>query len=209
MRILLLEDNKVLHESIKAYLELEKFEVSSAFFADEVYDLTFENCFDLYLFDVNLLGENGFDVLRSLRDAGDKTPTIYITALTDISSMSKGFYAGADDYIKKPFEPEELVLRIQNRYMKIKTIAYKDVIYNPINRELYKAEKVVGLSSVLSNLFHLFITHKNRIIPTNVLLEELINPNPNALRVNVSKLKNRLNLDIRNIKGVGYMLEEL
>lgn len=209
MKILLLEDNVTLHESLKAYLEMENFNVSSAFNAEDVYRLTFKNAYELYLFDVNLLGENGFQVLKSLRDAGDQTPTMYITALTDIGSMTHGFEMGADDYIKKPFEPEELVLRIRNRYLKTTYIYYKDIIYDPITKEITKAGKVVGLSSVLLNLFHLFITHKNRIIPIDMLLNKLITPNPNALRVNISKLKNRLGLKIKNIKSVGYMLEEV
>ena len=127
MKILLLEDDRTLHQSLKAYLEIESFEVSSAFCAADVYDLTFENAFDLYLFDVSLLGESGFDILKALREAGDTTPTIYITALTDIASMTQGFNAGADDYIKKPFDPEELVLRIKSRYLKETLITYKDI----------------------------------------------------------------------------------
>lgn len=209
MKIVLLEDNRTLHESLKAYLQMEKFEVSSAFCADDVYDLTFEKRFDLYIFDVNLLGENGFEVLKALRDAGDKTPTIYITALTDISSMKQGFNAGADDYIKKPFDPEELVLRIKSRYLQETLIGYKDISYDPIGREIRKAETIIGLSNILANLFHIFINNKNKIITTDTLLDELTQPNNNALRVNISKLKNRLNLDIKNIKGVGYMLEDI
>ncbi len=209
MKIVLLEDNRTLHESLKAYLQMEKFEVSSAFCADDVYDLTFEKRFDLYIFDVNLLGENGFEVLKALRDAGDKTPTIYITALTDISSMKQGFNAGADDYIKNPFDREELVIRIKSGYLKETLIGYKDISYDPIGREIRKAETIIGLSNILANLFHIFINNKNKIITTDTLLDELTQPNNNALRVNISKLKNRLNLDIKNIKGVGYMLEDI
>jgi len=211
MKILLLEDDHNLHESLKAYLEMEDFEISSAFSADEAYDLAYENNFDLYIFDVNLGDdENGFEVLTALRRANDKTPTIYASALTDISSMTQGFNAGADDYIKKPFDPEELVLRIKSRYMSQESLlSYKDVTYNIINREIKQAHKVVGLSNILANIFHELIIQKNKIVPTDRLLEALVSPNSNALRVNISKLKSKLNLDIKNIKGVGYMLEEL
>ena len=209
MKILLLEDNKTLHKSLKAYLEMESFDVFSAFTADEVYDLTYDSTFNLYIFDVNIGLDNGFTVLKSLRNSGDKTPTIYITALTDISSMTKGFNAGADDYIKKPFDPEELVLRIKSRYLIDNLLHYKDLDYNPVTKEIYQSEKLLHLSSILSGLFHLFITHKNRVVATHILLDELVAPNANALRVNMSKLKSKLNLDIKNIKGVGYMLEEL
>ncbi len=209
MKILLLEDDRTLHESLKAYLEFEAFEVQSAYLADEAYKLTYENSFDLYIFDVNLGADNGFEVLESLRDSGDKTPTIYITALTDISSMTQGFNAGADDYIKKPFDPEELVLRIKSRYLSDNLLHYKEITYNPVSREIYQNKKYITLSNIMSGLFHLFINNKNRVVPTHLLLDELHSANSNALRVNITKLKAKLNLDIKNVKGVGYMLEEL
>ena len=209
MKILLLEDNKTLHESLKAYLEMEHFLVSSAFTVDEAYELSYAKHFDLYIFDVNLGNENGFDVLRALRESGDNTPTIYITALSDIGSMTQGFNAGADDYIKKPFDPEELVLRIRSRYLVDNLLSYNDLTYNPISREIKQNGELLILSSILSGLFHLFMTHQNRVVATHLLLDELNAPNGNALRVNIAKLKRKLNLNIKNVKGVGYMLEAL
>ena len=210
MKILLLEDDKTLHHSLKAYLEMEAFEVASAFDAHDAYELSYESTFNLYIFDVNLFGEeSGFDVLKALRDSGDKTPTIYITALTDISSMTEGFNAGADDYIKKPFDPEELVLRIKSRYLVDNLLHYKDIEYDPITKEIKKAGEYVALSNIMASLFHLFMVNKNRVVATNVLLDELVSANSNALRVNITKLKSKLNLEITNVRSVGYMLEEL
>lgn len=209
MKILLLEDDLILHESLKIYLEMEEFTISSAFNAQDVYDITFENSFDLYIFDVNLMGENGFEILKSLRDSGDNTPAIYTTALVDISSMTIGFEAGADDYIKKPFDPEELVLRIKSRYIKNDTLIYKDIVYNPVTKEIFQNNKLIILSNILSNIFHLFIVNKSKIVSNEILFEQLENPNQNALRVNISKLKTKLNLDIKNIRGVGYILEDI
>lgn len=209
MKILLLEDDRTLHKSLKAYLEMEKFMVQSAYTADEAYELTYENSFDLYIFDVNLGLDNGFDVLKSLRDSGDETPTIYITALVDISSMTTGFNAGADDYIKKPFDPEELVLRIKSRYLVNNLLIYKNISYDPISKEITHDGQYVALSNIMAGLFHLFMNNKNRVVPSNLLLDELNSANANALRVNIAKLKAKLNLDIKNVKGVGYMLEEV
>lgn len=209
MKILLLEDDKNLHFSIKSFLELEGFIVESAFNSDDVYDLTYENNYDLYIFDVNVPGDDGFKILKSLKNADDKTPTIYTTALTDISSVGEGFNSGADDYIKKPFDPEELVIRIKSRYMHAELLYYKDIIYNPTTKELTKAGVTVGLSDVLRNIFHELMTQKEKIVPTELLFNLLEHPSPNALRVNLSKLKTKLDLDIKNIRGIGYMLEEL
>jgi DNA-binding response OmpR family regulator len=209
MKILLLEDDKNLHASIKAYLEMEDFIVDSAYNSDDVYDLTYENRYDLYIFDVNVPGDDGFKILQSLKSAEDKTPTIYTTALVDITSVSEGFESGADDYIKKPYDPEELVIRIKSRYLKNDTLSYKDLLYNPTTKALTKDGVTIGLADVLGNIFHELIMQKNKIVPTEVLFDFLEHPNPNALRVNLSKLKSKLNLDIKNVRGVGYMLEEL
>ena len=210
MKILLLEDDKNLHISIKAFLEMEGFIVESAYCSDDVYNLTYENSYDLYIFDVNVPGNNGFNILKSLKGAEDKTPTIYTTALIDITSIEEGFEAGADDYIKKPFDPEELVIRIKNRYMKIdELLKYKNLSYNPLTKALTQDNITIGLADVLGNIFHELILQKGKIVPIQLLLDFLEHPNPNALRVNLSKLKSKLNLDIKNIRGIGYMLEEL
>lgn len=209
MDILLLEDDINLHASIKAYLEMELFSVESAYNSEDIYNLTYSKSYDLYIFDVNVPGDNGFEILKALKDAGDKTPTIYITALSDTISVGEGFSVGADDYIKKPFDPEELVIRIKSRYMRDEIILYKNLSYSISERELSKDGVTIGLSDVLKNLFHELIIYKNRVVSTELLYEFLETPNPNALRVNLSKLKSKLNLDIKNIRGVGYMLEEL
>lgn len=209
VKILLLEDDKNLHASIKAYLEMENFSVDSAYNSDDVYDLTYEYSYDLYIFDVNVPGDDGFKILQSLKSADDKTPTIYTTALVGTTSVAQGFNSGADDYIKKPYDPEELVIRIKSRYMKNDTLFYKDLIYNPTTKALTKDAVTVGLADVLGNIFHALILEKNKIVPTEILFDFLEHPNSNALRVNLSKLKSKLNLDIKNVRGVGYMLEEL
>jgi len=209
MKILLLEDDNNLHQSLKAYLQMDNFEVFSAYNSDDVYNLTYNNKFDLYIFDVNVPGDDGFKVLEYLKQSDDITPAIYITALNDIKSISKGFEVGADDFIKKPFDPEELVLRIKNRYQSQEYILYKDIKYNPNTKEIIKKSEDIFLGIVLKNIFHDLIINKNKIVALEVLYEYLENPNPNALRVNISKLKNKLNLDIKNIREVGYILEDL
>jgi DNA-binding response OmpR family regulator len=210
VKILLLEDDKNLHTSLKIYFEMEGFEVVSAYSSDDVYAMTYEDSsYDLYVFDVNVQGDNGFLILKSLRSAEDKTPAIYITAMTDIASIGDGFNAGADDYIKKPFDPEELVIRIKSKYMSRGSIIYKNILYSPNSKELLMNDKLVTLSNIFRNIFHELIIQKGKIVPIDVLYELLDSPSSNALRVNISKLKNKLNLDIKNIRGVGYMLEEL
>jgi len=209
MKILLLEDDTILAESLQEFLELEGFSVDVAKSAQEVYDLTYENSYDLYIFDINLPKDSGFNVLKNLKDADDTTPTIYISALVDIVSISKGFDLGASDYIKKPFDPMELVIRIKRNYQKEELLKYKDITYNPQTKEIVKDGKSVVLGSIQLEIFDKLIKNINVPVDSFELLELLENPNGNALRVTISKLKSKLNLNIKNIRGRGYKLEEV
>jgi DNA-binding response OmpR family regulator len=210
MKILLLEDDKILCESLKEFLELEGHEVDVAHRGTEVFDLTFSHAYDLYILDINVPDTDGFEVLSALKEAGDETPAIYITALTDIHSVSKGFHIGAEDYIKKPFDPEELVIRIKSKYERNETaISLGDVTYDPQNRVVKKKGQVIGLGEVQQNIFHTLIMERNRIVDSYTLMDLLEQPSANALRVNLVKLKNKLGIEIKNIRGQGYMIEDL
>jgi len=210
MKILLLEDDKILCESLKEFLELEGYSVDVAHRGSEVFDLTFDEIYDLYILDVNVPDVDGFDVLTALKQAGDVTPAIYITALTDINSISKGFDIGADDYIKKPFDPEELVIRIKNKYQEQdKILRVKDIIYNPITRVLQKNGQTIGLGEVQHNIFHALMIEQDRIVDSYILMDFLEHPTANALRVNLAKLKNKLGIEIKNIRAQGYMIESV
>jgi len=210
MKILLLEDDKILCASLKEFLELEGYTVDVAHRGPEVFDLTFDETYDLYILDVNVPDIDGFDVLSSLKDAGDETPAIYITALTDINSISKGFEIGADDYIKKPFDPEELVIRIKRKYQKEDTLLrLNDIVYNPTTRVLQKDGQTIGLGEVQQNIFHTLMVEQNKIVDSYTLMDFLEQPSANALRVNLAKLKNKLGIEIKNIRAQGYMIENL
>ncbi len=210
MKILLLEDDKILCASLKDFLELEGYSVDTAHRGPEVFELTFNKKYDLYILDVNVPDINGFDVLTSLKEAGDETPAIYITALTDINSISRGFEIGAEDYIKKPFDPEELIVRIKSKYRQEDTlIYYHDISYDPVSRTVKKTSELIGLGEVQLNIFHLLITQQNKVVDSFVLMDFLEQPSANALRVNIAKLKNKLGIEIRNIRGQGYMIENI
>ncbi len=210
IKILLLEDDHILCESLKEFLELEGYKVDVAHRGPEVFDLTFKQTYDLYILDVNVPEINGFDVLSALRDAEDNTPAIYITALTDIKSISKGFAVGAEDYIKKPFDPEELVIRIKSKYQNDDNIIHlHDIEYDPVSRVLKKSGQTIGLGEVQQNLFHTLIMEQNKIVDSYTLMDFLEQPSANALRVNLTKLKNKLGIEIKNIRAQGYMIEDI
>ena len=210
MQILLLEDDKILCASLKEYLESEGYSVDTAHRGTEVFDLTFSKRYDLYILDVNVPGTDGFDVLSALKEAGDETPAIYITALTDINSISKGFRIGAEDYIKKPFDPEELVIRIKSKYERPdRMIELQGLTYDPLNRTIQKEGEIIALGEVQANLFHTLVMRSNTVVDSYTLMDFLEQPNANALRVNLAKLKSKLGIEIKNVRGQGYMIENL
>ncbi len=207
MKILLLEDDYNLATTLKEILSLEGYEVDIASSAKEAYERTFNNHYDLYIFDINLPDENGIEVLKNLREADDETPTIYITALTDLNTMSKAFNLNIEDYIKKPFEPEELLIRIQGKLKTNDNIKIKDIEYNTSTREIKKDNKIISLGYTLKDIFHELITNKNRVVSKDRLLD-ITDSTDASLRVNINKLKNKLEIDIKNIRGEGYLIEE-
>ena len=207
MKILLLEDDYNLATTLKEILELENYEVDIANNAEEAYEKTFNKKYDLYIFDINLPDENGIEVLKNLKNADDNTPTIFITALTDLNTMAKAFEAGSEDYIKKPFEPEELLIRIKAKINKKNNIIkINDIEYDPFTKEIKKNGKIISIGSTLKDIFHELITNANRVVSKEQLIDAT-NSTDSSLRVNINKLKKKLGIDIKNIRGEGYLIE--
>ena len=207
MKILLLEDDFSLANTLKEILELEGYEIDIANNANEAYEKTFNQKYDLYIFDINLPDENGIEVLKNLKNANDTTPTIFLTALTDLNTMAKAFEAGSEDYIKKPFDIDEFLIRVKAKLNKNnKIIKFNEYEYNPSKKELRKDNKIISLSNTLKEILHQLLINNNNIVSKDTLLE-ITDSTDASLRVNINKLKNKLGIDIKNIRGEGYMIE--
>ncbi len=208
-RILFLEDDPVLADTVIDLLEDEGFGVEHVKEGEAALDRSYENDYDLYLFDVNVPGVNGFELLKALRDADDGTPAFFITALVDIASIGSGFASGADDYIKKPFDPDELIIRIRAKLAQsVQAIAYKGFSYDPGSRQLTHEGSPVDLGEIQKEIFHLLMTHLGQTVDKSHFFDVMEQPSDQALRVHITKLKQRTGLDISNVRGVGYRLEK-
>jgi len=207
VKILLLEDDRNLAKSLIKYLQRNDYVVDWAKQGEEAVDLSYDNKYDLYLFDVNVPLMNGIDVLTALRQAEDRTPTIIISAQIDIDSMSKGFTAGADDYVKKPFDPEELLLRIKAKTaLSQKNTTVHGYRLDTSCREIYLGDRLVEISDVpKSILIELLLSYPNPA-RKETLMELLVTHNDGALRVNIVKLKKETGLEIKAVRGVGYKI---
>jgi len=207
-KILLLEDDTLLAQTLRELLESEAYDVTLVSSGNEAADRTYDAKFDLYIFDINVPDINGLELLESLRDADDKTPAIFISALVDLNSISKAFKIGADDYLKKPFFPEELLIRVNAKLLsESSNIIYNNLEYNPQTKTLKKDSKVVPLGEVQERLFDLFVHNIGKVLDKEILMECLEKPSPTALRVAITKLKQNTGLDIKNLRGIGYVIE--
>jgi len=212
-RILLVEDDQILSETLLELLEDEGYDLTLAQSANEALDATYSNEFELMLLDVNIPDQNGFELLQMLRSSGNTTPSIFLTSLNDIASLSRGFEVGADDYIKKPFDFDELIIRIQALLRKSFNTANNEVKYNSLlykisTNELLDAGKLIQLAPQEQKLLSLLFKRIDETITKQELLHELDSVNESsegALRVYITKLR-KVGLEIQTIKGTGYRL---
>ena len=219
MKILLLEDDIALSDIMSEYLEDNGYELDLVYDGEEALESAYESQYDLYIFDVNVPAIKGFDLLKTLRENGDTTPTIFVTSLNDIEDVSKGFESGADDYLKKPFELAELLLRVKNIQKRSFTQQRSTLIHIDENitfdigtELLYTGEESVSLPQKELKLLKHFLKHPNEIITFDSLNEVLWDydetPSSESLRAHIKNLRKHLTKDmIQNLRGLGYRFE--
>ena len=213
-KILLLEDDTTLAETLIDLLSEEGYEIEWVRDGDSAIDVTYSKVFDLMLLDVNVPGLDGFSTLQTLRDSSINTPAIFISALDDIISLSKGFEVGANDYMKKPFDFDELLIRIQalirqSHQSRQNIISLNEFSFYIDSGELYKDGEYVPLTDYEQRLMQLFFKHLNSTIKKEDILFELSSgeeASEGALRVRINKLR-KIGLPIQTVKSVGYRLE--
>jgi DNA-binding response OmpR family regulator len=207
-KILLMEDNIDLGETLQELLESKGYKVTLVGNGIEASELSYEKEFDLYVFDINVPKFNGLELLDALRHAEDHTPTIFISAFIDLETITQAFKLGADDYIKKPFFPEELLLRIEMKLKKeLEMIKYNNLDFNPENEEIFIDGEALHLSKMQMALFKIFIHNINRKVIKEDIMELTSIRSESALRVAITKLRNTTGLNIQNLHGIGYRLE--
>jgi len=213
IKILLLEDDKLFNETLQDFLEEEGFTLDCVLDPYSALDYTYENNYDLYLFDVNLPYENGFELLQKLRISGDMTPTIFITSREDKDSLKEGFEQGGDDYIKKPVDLDELLLRIYallRRQTRSNTILLGTYTFDIHSKILFENGTPLELTQKASELLLVLIEGQGKVVLLEHIKERLWSSAQEAsdgsLRVYVTQLKKYFPTQIYNIRGVGYQM---
>jgi len=212
-RILVLEDDKLFNETLEDFLEEEGHTIQCALDPYSALDLTYEYVFDLYLFDVNLPYENGFELLQKLRQSGDETPCIFITSREDKASLKEGFENGGDDYIIKPVDLDELFLRMQavlRRQVRSQMVQIDTYQFDILTKTLYQNDKALELSMKGGELLLALLEGQGRVVPLAQIKERLWSSaeeaSDGALRVYIAQLKKYFPTHIQNIRGVGYQM---
>lgn len=209
-KILLLEDDPLLSATLISLLQAEGFEILHASDGEEALELCYAQRCALYLLDINVPLLNGIDFLKLLRESGDTTPAFFISALRDIATITKAFDSSCDDYIKKPFDFDELLVRIKAHIVrKNPLIHYGKMAYDLFARRVFWEEKEVDLGSVDKEIFDLLVRNAEQTIYKEQFFEVMEKPSDLALRVHIAKLKKRFDLHVTNIKGIGYRLESV
>ncbi len=213
MKILLLEDDVILQEIIGEFLIEQGYDVDSFYDGEKALDAIGDNFYDILLLDVNVPSIDGFEILSYLRDIGNTVPAIYITSLSGIDNLKKGFEIGADDYLRKPFDLEELQARIEH-IAKVHNLAdeftFDDVRFNPKNHKLYTGDVEVDMRQKESAILEYFVRNNGRIVSCDELIENLWLdedglPTHATIRTYIKNLRKLFNKEyIENIKGEGY-----
>lgn len=222
MRILVVEDECGIAEAIQAILESNHYEVDLAFDGESGLDYILTGLYDLILLDIMLPKVDGVTILKRVRHLGMEVPIIFLTAKSQLEDRVAGLDLGADDYMTKPFEAEELLARIrvrtrQSSVTKLNHFKMGHLILNSDTRELTSGDHSVKLSNKEFLLMETFLRNPKQIIPKNQLIMKVWGPldesDYNQLEVFISFLRKKLrflkaNVAIKTTKGVGYSIEE-
>ncbi|MBP6162993.1 MAG: response regulator transcription factor [Aliarcobacter sp.] len=216
-KILILEDDDLFASTLEDFLSDEGFEVDIAKDGEECLELNFKKNYDLYIFDINVPKINGLDLLEQLRQSDDNTPTIFLTSYKDKDTLHDAFLKGCDDYLKKPADLDELILRIKallkrnKKQFKVIDLS-NNFTFNPSTKRVYENEVDLNLPIKVLDLIELFLENKGEIVTKNMIISKLWTTqeeySEGSIRVYINQIKKILGKDaISNIKGIGYKIE--
>lgn len=220
MKILIIEDDKILSETIKQVIQ-DEYEVSQEYDGESGLFSAELNIYDLIILDLMLPEMNGYEVLNKLRAYKIYTPVLILTARDDINDKVKGLKIGADDYLVKPFESEELLARIDaiirrtNGNYTLNNLKFKNLEMNLNSRNVTINGEEIILQGKQFEILEYLINYKNKIITKEQIFDKIWGFNSetttNVVEVYTSGLRRILkkyNYDkyLKTIRGVGYML---
>lgn len=221
MRILIAEDERNLAEALSVFFEKNQFSVDTVFDGQAAYDYAVSGGYDAIILDVMMPRLDGVEVLRRLRAERIRTPVMMLTAKAQKDDRITGFNAGADDYLKKPFEPDELICRVRAMLRragdyKPTALTYADLTLDAAAGRLSCGEQAVRLSGREFQVMELFLRAPQVVLSAERILERVwgwdSDAEINVVWVHISNLRKKLKnlgsrVSIYANRGMGYVLE--
>ena len=220
MKILLVEDEHRIAQSIKKGLEQERMAVDVAFDGIEGYDLAIDEEYDLIILDLMLPGMSGLEICTKLRQNKKQTPILILTARGQVEDKVEGLNMGADDYLTKPFAFEELLARIRALVRRPQNIdenilSVDDLSLNISNFQVMRAKKEIKLSSKEYTLLEFLMRHPRQILSKEQIMNHVWSYEtdilPNTIEVYIRNLRNKIDKGfayplIQTVRGFGYKI---
>lgn len=222
MRLLIAEDELDLAEALTVFFQKNHFSVDAVNDGADAYEYASSGEYDAIILDIMMPKMNGIDVLRRLRAEGIKTPVMMLTAKGMKDDRITGFNAGADDYLPKPFEPDELICRVRamlrrGENYRPSALSFGDLSLDPSNGLLSCADRSVRLSGREYQVMELFMRSPNVVFSADKIMERVwgwdSDAEINVICVHISNLRKKLRsigseITVRAVRGLGYALEE-
>ncbi len=214
MKIFLLEDDYSLNETIKETLELNNHKVETFYDGEVAFNnITFE--YDLYILDINTPSINGLEILKSIKKANQKAKVIMISANINIQAIKESYFSGCDDYIKKPFDIEELILKIERFDVKEENIFLDENIYfDTISKNLIlknNDNEKIDLTKIEKTLLILLLENRGKTISCENIEDFVYKgeaKSSSSIRSLVKRLRKKLpNNMIQNSINEGYFIK--
>jgi two-component system response regulator MprA len=221
-RVLVVDDEPAVRDALERALRLDRYDVETAADGQEALDRLAERAPDAVVLDVAMPRIDGLEVCRRLREAGDRTPVLMLTARDAVDDRVAGLDAGADDYLVKPFALKELKARLRALLRRTAPegpdlLRFSDLELDPVAWEARRGGRPLALSRTEFNLLALFLEHPRQVLPRSQIFERVwgydFGASSNALAVYVGYLRRKTEEDgeprlLHTVRGVGYVLRD-
>lgn len=221
MKVLLAEDDRDFGNILSQYISISGYEVTLARDGKEAWDLFGKDKYDICVFDVMMPEMDGFTLAEKVKEAHQEIPLIFLTAKSMKEDIVRGLKIGADDYITKPFDPEVLILRINNILKRAYSSTNDEFKISNTVLKFNSLELISGnirekLTLKEAQLLKYFIINKNKVLAREDILTEIWGEDDyflgRSMDVFISRLRKYIsedtNIDIRTVRGMGFILEE-
>lgn len=216
-QILVVEDDKELNRTVCSFLNSSGYEATGCLNANEAYDALYENNFDLIVSDIMMPGTDGFEFARNIRDVNTDIPILFMTARDDISSKQRGFRIGADDYMVKPIDLDELLLRIGALLRRAKIASSRRIEIGNFRMDVDEhtaclGDREINLTNREFSILYKLLSYPKKTFTRTQLMDEFWDADtetaPRAVDVYMTKLRGKLadcdDFEIKTVHGLGY-----